>query len=69
MADLFGPEDLFGQSRDQLSVIPVSVLDVYPQREGEDHDGDSSRSGYSPFPKEVALICAEFYLRDAGVVV
>ncbi len=53
-----------------LTVMPVSVIDVMAQgkRQNEDHGSTSSRSNYSPFPKEIATLCAEFYLRDATTV-
>lgn len=56
------------------SVIPVSVLDIEAVgksgiRGVENHDGDSSRKNFSPFPASVATLCAEFFLRDSSVVV
>lgn len=53
-----------------LDILPVSVIDVGAQgkRKGEDHGSTSSRANYSPFPVEVATLCAQFYLRDSTVV-
>jgi DNA modification methylase len=53
-----------------LTVIPVSVIDVAAQgkRKNEDHNSTSSRANYSPFPVEIATLCAEFFLRDATTV-
>jgi DNA modification methylase len=62
---------LFGdQSEDYLTVLPVSVVDIAAQgkRSNEDHNTTSSRANYSPFPHEVATLCAEFFLRDSTVV-
>ena len=55
---------------EHLTVIPTSVIDVAAQgkRKNEDHASTSSRANYSPFPVEVATLCAEFYLRDASTV-
>lgn len=57
-------------NKDFLTVIPVSVIDIAAQgkRKNEDHNSTSSRSNYSPFPVEVATLCAEFYLRDSSTV-
>ena len=53
-----------------LTVIPVSVIDIAAQgkRKNEDHTATSSRANYSPFPEEIAILCAEFFLRDAATV-
>jgi len=53
-----------------LTVIPVSVIDIAAQgkRKNEDHNTTSSRANYSPFPTEIATLCAEFFLRDATTV-
>ena len=53
-----------------LTVMPVSVIDIAAQgkRKNEDHNSTSSRANYSPFPVEIATLCAEFFLRDATVV-
>jgi len=58
------------QPIDFLSVIPISVIDIAAQgkRKNEDHNSTSSRANYSPFPTEIATLCAEFYLRDAKLV-
>jgi DNA modification methylase len=55
---------------DYLTIIPISVIDISAQgkREKQDHNSVSSRAGYSPFPEEVATLCAEFFLRDSQVV-
>jgi len=49
-----------------LDVIPVSVIDIEPQgvRGSQDHGKVSSRSGFSPFPREVADLCFQFFMRD-----
>lgn len=53
-----------------LTVIPVSVIDIAAQgkRKNEDHNATSSRANYSPFPEEIATLCAEFFLRGASTV-
>lgn len=60
-------EQLFDTPRQEkaLDVLPVSVIDIEPQgsREAQDHGKVSSRSGYSPFPREVADLCFEFFMR------
>lgn len=50
-----------------LTIIPTSVIDIGAQkkREAENHGSTSSRSNYSPFPKEVVSLCYEFFLRDS----
>lgn len=55
---------------DFLSILPVSVLDIEAQgvRVNESHSNTSSRQNYSPFPKEVATLCCEFFLRDCKTV-
>lgn len=63
-----------GDGKNNLEVLPVSVLEIAPsgakKRRGEsNHDKQSSRSGYSPFPYEVAETCAALFLRDAATVV
>ena len=53
-----------------LTVMPVSVIDIFAQgkRQNENHNITSSRANYSPFPVEIATLCAEFFLRDATTV-
>jgi DNA modification methylase len=58
----------------RLAILPVSVLEIgssgkHSVRGESNHDSDSSRSGYSPFPFEVAEICASLYLRKCHHVV
>lgn len=55
---------------DFLTIMPVSVIDIAAQgkRKNEDHNSTSSRANYSPFPVEIATLCAEFFLRDATTV-
>ena len=53
-----------------LEVLPVSVMEIGPMgkqgiRNETNHDKESSRSGFSPFPYEVAETCAALFLRDA----
>jgi hypothetical protein len=52
-------------------IMPVSVIDIEAQkkRQAEDHAATSSRANYSPFPKEVADLCYQYFLRDATHVV
>lgn len=62
------------REREHLAVLPVSVLEIAAagaaQRRGTtDHNTQSSRSGFSPFPYEVAETCAALFLRDAAHVV
>ena len=54
----------------QLSILPVSVIDIDAQgkRGKEDHSKQSSRSNFSPFPTEVADLCCEFFLRDSTLI-
>jgi DNA modification methylase len=51
-------------------ILPVSVIDVAPQKKRKPgcHESESSRSGFSPFPTEIAQLCAEYFLRDSSVV-
>lgn len=65
--DLFGERIVKPYATD---VIPVSVIDIAPQRVREmgSHDKKSSRSEYSPFPREIASLCFEFFMRDASLV-
>jgi DNA modification methylase len=55
---------------EHLTTIPVSVIDIAAQgkRKNENHSATSSRANYSPFPEEIATLCAEFFLRDAATV-
>jgi hypothetical protein len=60
--------------KDHLEVLPVSVMEIGPMgkqgvRGETDHNKQSSRSGYSPFPYEVAETCAALFLRDAKFTV
>jgi len=59
--------------RDNINVLPVSVVEIGPTKTGirgeTNHDGDSSRSGYSPFPHDVAELCAQLFLRDCKATV
>lgn len=55
-------------------VLPISVLDLEAAgmdkiRGEQDHDKQSSRASYSPFPNEVADLCYEFFLRSADTVI
>ncbi|MCP5016238.1 MAG: hypothetical protein GY938_13345 [Ketobacter sp.] len=65
--NLFGYE-LIKSKPDDMSIIPVSVIDVWAQnshlRDVGSHDNKSSRQQYSPFPEEVARVCYELYLRN-----
>ena len=65
-ADLFGVE----RTVEHLTVLPVSVIDIGPQKKriAEDHGSTSSRQNFSPFPAEVATLCAEFFLRDSTII-
>jgi hypothetical protein len=53
----------------RIETLPVSVLEIGAQeggRRGEGlQDSKSSRSEYSHFPREVASLCYELFLRDA----
>jgi len=58
----------------RLAILPVSVLEIgsggkHSVRGESNHDSESSRTGYSPFPFEVAEICAALYLRGKSHVV
>jgi len=66
-------KDLFGQEikkEDHLSVMPVSVIDLSPQkgRTKGGHNKKSSRQEFSPFPKEIADLCFEYFMRDSTMV-
>jgi DNA modification methylase len=65
--DLFGKESP-PRDNDHMSIIPVSVIDVWKQsnhlREMGGHSKQSSRQQFSPFPEEVCRVCYELYLRD-----
>ena len=53
---------------ERLTVIPTSVIDIEAQKkriDSSDHNNQSSRAGYSPFPKEIATLCCEFFLKGA----
>jgi len=56
------------------TVLPVSVIDIEAVgksgiRGTEDHGTTSSRSKFSPFPGSIAMLCAEYFLRDATTVI
>jgi DNA modification methylase len=56
-----------------LEILPVSVMEIGPMgkqgvRGNTNHDSQSSRSGYSPFPHEIAETCAALFLRDSSRV-
>jgi hypothetical protein len=58
------------KENDQLKIMPVSVIEIGPQKkriEGR-HSTKSSRSEYSPFPKEVSDLCYEFFLRNSNKI-
>jgi len=69
-SDLSNFLDSTDEKTDFLSVLPVSVIDIEPQkkRKNEDHNKQSSRASYSPFPEEIATLCCEFFLRDATTI-
>lgn len=53
--------------------LPVSVFDVAKLgkstiRKKQDHNKKSSRSSFSPFPKDIAEWCSKYFLRDANIV-
>lgn len=73
MTDLF-EINLTQKPADHLEVLPVSVMEIGPMgkqgvRGDVDHNKQSSRSGYSPFPYEVAETCAALFLRDSTFTV
>ena len=56
-----------------IDTLPVSVIetkkqDISQRRKGE-HGAVSSRADPSPFPSEIATLCAQLYLREAQTVV
>ena len=59
--------------RDYLNVLPVSVIEIEASTNGirdeSGHDDESSRSGFSQFPHEIAETCAQLFLRDCTHVV
>jgi DNA modification methylase len=73
MNELFETKETV-KPKNHLEVLPVSVMEIGPMgkqgiRESSDHNKQSSRSGYSPFPYEVAETCAALFLRDAKMTV
>jgi hypothetical protein len=71
--DLFGQE-VAEEKTDHLNVLPVSVIEIAPMgkqgiRGDSDHNKQSSRSGYSAFPWEIAETCAALFLRDSALTV
>jgi hypothetical protein len=58
----------------RLAVLPVSVVEVAASgdagiRGESNHDSQSSRNGFSPFPFEAAELSASLFLRDCKQVV
>ena len=53
-----------------LTIIPTSVIDIEAQKKrvNEDHNNQSSRASYSPFPKEISTLCCEFFLKNCKTV-
>jgi len=73
MTDLFEVAET-EKKQDYLNVLPVSVMEIAAMgkvgvRGETSHDKQSSRSGYSPFPYEVAETCAALFLRDSKIIV
>jgi DNA modification methylase len=71
--DLFDIEPS-SKKQNHLEVLPVSVMEIGPMgkqgvRGDTDHNKQSSRSGYSPFPWEIAETCAALFLRDSTLTV
>lgn len=61
------------EKSERISVLPVSVVDIGAQdatdrRDGTNHAKDSSRAQYSHFPKEIADLSCELYLRGRQLV-
>lgn len=59
-------------SKPHIEIMPLSVLDLSTKGRGDailrtsvDSGKEDPRSRYSPFPREVACLCYELYLRDA----
>lgn len=74
MQDLFLNQDAKKITENHLEVLPVSVMEISPVgkhgiRNNTDHAKQSSRSGYSPFPYEIAETCAALFLRNSTLVV
>ena len=72
--DMFESEEQTTDATKHLNVLPVSVMEIAPKgkqgvRGETDHNKQSSRSGYSPFPWEIGETCAALFLRDATCVV
>lgn len=55
---------------DMVSILPVSVIDIEAQKKRTKggHNTSSSRGEHSPFPKEIASLCFEYFMRDASQV-
>jgi DNA modification methylase len=52
-----------------VSVLELSAAGATKRRGESDHNKQSSRSGYSPFPYEVAETCAALFLRNTECTV
>lgn len=55
---------------DHIDVLPVSIVDLeaagkFSIRGETDHDSKSSRDSFSPFPKEIATLCSQLFLRNS----
>ena len=59
-------EETLVENMPDYDIIPVSVIDIEAQgvRIAENHASQSSRANYSPFPKEIASLCYNFFLKD-----
>jgi DNA modification methylase len=72
--DMFDVKEETTDTDGHLNVLPVSVIEIAPKgkqgvRGTTDHNKQSSRSGYSPFPWEIGETCAALFLREASLVV
>jgi len=56
---------------ERLDILPVSVIDIEAQKKrlNENHSSTSSRKNFSPFPKEINMLCHELFLRDKTKIV
>jgi len=64
-------EETLVERMPEYDILPISVIDIEAQgvRIDENHTAQSSRANYSPFPKEIASLCCNFYLKDKKHIV
>ncbi len=62
---------LGGNKSNSIKTLPVSVIDVVPQKKRVmgNHSSYSSRMEYSPFPTEISDLCYQFFLKDCKNII